>query len=131
MRKEEREFIGLMRWRPASHSEARIFPSEQVGGGVISSPSCVSWRFHLGWTTPPRVSCWSPSGAQSVATAMEGFLGILVILHKMRGERRFRSDFLEGVFQQRSEDLSSGTSLIFAKKTPRASSGVPGQWREQ
>jgi len=44
------------------------------GRGVISSLSCVSWRFHYYWTPLPHVSYQSPSGAWGVAIALEGFL---------------------------------------------------------
>ena len=47
-RKEKRELISWVYWRVASHGGARISPSEHLGGDVIPSPSCVSWRFYSG-----------------------------------------------------------------------------------
>jgi len=44
------------------------------------------------------VPCRSLYGAKGVAVSLEGFLGILVILHEMR-EGWFLSDFLGGMFQ--------------------------------
>ena len=81
---KDRKLIGWVCWWVASHDGAQISPSEHLGGDVIPPPSCVSWRFHPGWTSLSCMSCQSPSGTQGIVMASEGFIGILVILLEMR-----------------------------------------------
>ena len=68
-RKKERDIISWVCWHVASHGGAQIFSSKQLKGDVISSPSCLSWRFHFGRTSLPRVSCLSVSGAGELCSS--------------------------------------------------------------
>ena len=51
------------------------------------------------WSDIIVLSCQSLSQVRGVVIALEGFLGILIILHEMSRGWRFRFGFLGGVFQ--------------------------------
>ena len=73
---------------PDSTDESLSFPESGLffraqGHGVISSLSCVTWKFHSDQTSLPRMSYWSSSRARGITMDLEGFLGILVILSEM------------------------------------------------
>jgi len=72
------------------------------------------------------VSCRSLSGARGIAMALEGFVGILIILPKMRREWWFQFSFLRGVLQAERRFFIGGT-FNFMKEPLGASFGVSGQ----
>jgi len=123
--RNERELIDRVCWR------VHLTVGLRFGGNVISSPSWVSWRFHSDRTSLPRVSYQSSSGVWGVVAALKRSLGILIILAKMRGGWRFRSDFLGGVFQAERERSFTGGTYILLRNLLELLPRSFRQWREQ